>query len=292
MIQLISLPFITVSFIKSQEDIVKTYSVVYLSGLYLSAVAFIEVILNPFVLRTFNNKLYLGESNHIGMVLGVAFLLVLHQILATRNKPRYIFMAIIFLACIFTTLSRTAIFFLIITVFMSAILAERRFLYAGILLTIFAMTITPAKIRFEYIFSEVRIFFENLERKNAGYPPKFSYSRNRLENWFVALSESKINPVTGLGLGARHRIFYENFYVSLFSEGGAISLLLFLLILGYVFRKALGTNRFIFFVLVFISLCGLTSVSFLINRVATLFWILTGILFLKETEQVYKHPQQ
>jgi O-antigen ligase len=243
--------------------------------------------------RIFDNPIYKGQSNHIAGFLIIAINLALSDALIRKssftNIARALSVAIISWFTLMLTLSRIAMIATFITVAMLIIL-HRSKLHKKILLALvitIASTIgfvfyRPIQLRFADTFGwEYQAFQSTLARTEVGYTPEFSYTRNRFENWYIAISELKLSPIFGCGLGARNRAFYENQYIAIMSETGILGLGCFLsiLIVNLInLRKRYGKIG-VLTSFIGVILLGITSISFTISKISGPIWLLTGSAF-------------
>jgi O-antigen ligase len=119
------------------------------------------------------------------------------------------------------------------------------------------------------------------------------YQRGRVNNIYVDYYEPIVrNPLIGMGksiTGTRLPAEAHNYYLRLMAETGIIGLLLFVSVLVYVFRVALrvhkrsrdrwqrATGDFCILTTVFLMITALAQDTFIVARIAELFWIIAAI---------------
>lgn len=120
---------------------------------------------------------------------------------------------------------------------------------------------------------------------------------DRLVAWKSALGTVPTHPLAGLGLGARHRSYYDNHYLLLLAETGLPGLLLLVLALYTVLRRAAVDTRAdpalraaLFAALAVWSAHALSNVTFLITAVAGPAAWLMGFGFSSGADRAVEDP--
>lgn len=167
--------------------------------------------------RTFERGLYPGQANHAGGLLALATTTGLA--LATQARYRVLGMA---LACLATlallpTLSRSGLM-----AWVSGV---------GFLILLYVPPLrwwTPPVAVIGLFAIPPALWYRISAPGSSMY--------DRLVAWKSALSTVADYPFFGLGAGARHRSYYDNYYLMTLAESGFIGLLLFLLFLALLLR--------------------------------------------------------
>lgn len=283
--------------IDSNEKLKSLFNTFLISAMALSTIGLIDWLFSYIIpnigstrpFRIFDNIIYKGESNHIAGFLVIAILLCVVSITNERQLTNKFRIAVVMFASVFTiflTLSRISILTLFILLILFTVLTRKWLIVLSLILISLLCFILykPAHQRLESIYWEYESFKYTLARTEVGYPPDFSYTRNRFENWSIALNEWRQFPLLGTGIGSRHRVFYENQYVMILAEIGIIGFVLFLWLLAKIIKNILSTFNSLpstykygtFCIFFGVLLLGITSISLMISRIAGPFWLLVG----------------
>ena len=118
---------------------------------------------------------------------------------------------------------------------------------------------------------------------------------HRFSMWKGALSTLDAHPLLGLGTGARHRSAYDNHYVMLLAENGALGLGLFLIALAHLARALFQRSRAMrcnvlctgcLAGLAGIAVQGMAAICFYVTVIAgPLFWLCGCALAIEEAPE-------
>ncbi len=254
-----------------------------LSLLFLGAMGLWENLQGS--VRPYNSFPYPAESNHIGGVAVLCIAFAFGGIIGKKGKRMW---TLLFLSGLVVVLSQSRIALVALGILLLLQLPHRKTRGIALLLLLLiggGLFFTPVQNRIRNSSVEWETYRESRENLSEGLPPEFSKTRNRFEVWERLAEDYARFPVLGSGPGSRHRVIYENAYVMLACEYGAIGVLTFALLLFSIFCRLHQAAHFgrdpgsaygaAFATIVMLTL-GITSISFFVSREAGLWWILIG----------------
>ncbi|MBN2309742.1 MAG: hypothetical protein JXR94_12265 [Candidatus Hydrogenedentes bacterium] len=226
--------------------------------------------------RTFEHVFFAGQANHAAGLLAVGAVVGAALLREPRWRALGAALAVAAGTALIGTRSREG----------AAALAAA---FSGLLL------IRVPRLRWLAPVAVAAVLVVPPETWNALAPPGSSLF-DRIVNWKEALSTAPRHPWIGLGLGARHRQFYDNQYLMFLVEGGAITLVLFVGWLAYLARElgqAATSSPGLRGALSAGALCGLAAIAFqslvavcfVVTLVAgPLYWLAGYALSVEEPE--------
>jgi len=224
--------------------------------------------------RIFDRPPYKAEANHVG---GFAALCAAWSYgrISERSTPRdwTLLAASVGLAAL--TQSRIALLALGVVSVLQLFRARVRIPAVLILLLGALALLGPLKPRWTEAPREWRTFRRTEARVAEGFPPVFSYTRNRFEVWALLADDFARYPIVGTGPGSRDRVLYENAGAMIACELGAVGIGAFLLLLVAIFLHARVSWGAISATLAMLVL-GLASISFFLAREAGPWWMMVG----------------
>ncbi|MCR4317861.1 MAG: hypothetical protein NUW37_16080 [Planctomycetes bacterium] len=225
------------------------------------------------VSRIFLEPPFDHESNHFAGLFALAIVCVLFS----KNEPWRGFAARIPAAMVlgfalWLCASRGALFAISVTIFLLGLtrVARKSILAAAGIVLIAALAVLAllqTSISFPRPLSaDIEATEYQKAREEIGYVAYPGWHRNRLTVWEELGREFEIAPVIGVGVGAREKVHYENFFLWSLSELGIVGSALLLGALACLLR-GLGANGGPPRGMILLALLlGITSVSFLIFR--------------------------
>ncbi|MBI2898604.1 MAG: hypothetical protein HYY17_00295 [Planctomycetes bacterium] len=226
--------------------------------------------------RPFDRWPYKAESNHVGGFAVLCAGLAYARLAEGRGARWWI---VLLLAAAVTALAGSRIALLALA-FVSLLQFRVRGARgpAAVVLALGALALAgPLRRRAEDAPAEWRTFVRTETRVSEGLPPVFSYTRNRFEVWALLEEDVAKYPLAGTGPGSRDRVVYENAYVMLACEEGALGLAAFgLAVVSLLLLLRRAGDRAATNATAAMLVLGLTSISFFLAREAGPWWIMAG----------------
>jgi len=234
--------------------------------------------------RIYERGLFFGQANHFAGFLMFMISLAVALIISLGKKVQKMMLSVLITMMFFAllwTYSRQVYFALFLALSLIFLLKDKRLLIFFLLLVLIAPIFLP-----ESVTGRIQMLVTEAQESNIAH----STVAIRLHNWGIALSSVKDYPLMGVGLGARHRAFYDSNFVLVISELGFIGLLLFIFFLFSAVRSLVRCYRqrsdiFIKAValgclggLIGIVAQGFFSVSFIISRIAGPLFCMLGMV--------------
>ena len=194
-----------------------------LAGFGLAEAAFPMEDMGSYAYRTYERFWFHGQANHVGGALALGAIVGTALLREARWRTWGAVLCVACIAALWTTRSRESV---VALAFSFALLAAFRFprpaaIFGVLLLLLLLPLLDDLWMRFT---------------------PAGSSLFDRMLHWRSALRTVPEYPLLGLGLGARHRHFYDNQYVMWLAEGGLLVLACFLAWMLQLLR-ALGQRR-------------------------------------------------
>lgn len=215
--------------------------------------------------RPFDSGLYKAEANHVG---GFA---VLCAALAFGRRWWPLLAVAVGVAAL--SQSRGALLALGVVCLLQLFSPGRRIAAVLVLAAGVAAALGPLRERVRSSPVEWETYRRTEMRVSEGYPPVYSHTRNRFEMWSLLAEDFAKYPIAGTGPGSRDKVVYENAYVMVACEAGAIGVFAFLFVIVAILARRDWTAAS---ATVAMLVLGLTSISFFLAREAGPWWILVG----------------